>query len=262
MCKLRRMNLGRGAVALLAVAASVASAAVVTSGETNPSVKGSYATQDKLPDWSGVWNPGHPADANKEVPPPYKPEWEKTYRKNLESETRGAAVADPTAGCRWAGVPAIMLDDGYPFEVLFTPRRVTVIHEGNDTKVRRIYTDGRQHPAGLEHTYQGDSIGHWEGDTLVVETVGLRGDTLIYANMPHSDALQVTERWRLTAPDTLEDKITMTDPKAFTKPYELLQINKLRRDWNILEYSCAENNRNPVVDGATGLTGPNGQPLK
>lgn len=234
---------------------------VPPTSETNPSTKGKYKTLERLPDWSGVWHPVHPREPRKEFPPPHTAEAAEQYRQILASEEAGKPISDPTASCFWGGVPALIIDDGFPFEILFSAGRVTILHE-RESQIRRIYTDGRKHPADLDPTYNGHSIGHWEDDTLVVDTVGLRGDTLIWDLMPHSDAIHVKERYRLTAPDTLETRVTIIDPKTFTKPYEILQINKLRRDWPITEYSCAENNRNPVVNGVTEVTGTDGKLLQ
>ena len=90
----------------------------------------------------------------------------------------------------------------------------------------------------------GDSIGHWESDTLVVDTVNFNDKTwLDRVGHPHSDALHVIERFRRTAPDHLVDDITIDDPKTYTKPWDSVRTWYLRPEWEIMEYSCEENNK-------------------
>jgi hypothetical protein len=242
-----------GAIVLAGPAVGLAADAPVVG--SSPIAKGKYAFLNRLPDWSGVWEnksgihltDGPGIETNF---PPYNDEWAAKYRAVLASAKAGKPVNDPTASCIWPGVPRLIWQP-YPFEIVFSPGRVTTTHEIY-SQVRRIYTDGRQHPADPDPSYNGHSIGHWEGDTLAVDTIGLRGDTM-YQNtgMPHSDALHVVERWRLVGPDRLEIEVTMIDPKAFTKPYVSKRYYQRHRDWEMLEYICEENNRNPIVNGVT-----------
>jgi hypothetical protein len=124
---------------------------------------------------------------------------------------------------------------------------------------RTIYTDGRKHPADLDLTFQGDSIGQWEGGTLVVETVGLKenlGLTLATRGpVPaHSAKLRILERMHLDPKDSdsLVVEMTLEDPDALVEPYEQTLTYKRDRDQMLLEFVCAENDRNPV--DATGNT--------
>jgi hypothetical protein len=230
------------------------------------------APVQNLPDWSGVWNPAElnifdptaPHDPqNKKNSsaaymrefPPYNAEWEARYQKNLADNAAGKPV-DPTAGCVPGGMPRIMTTP-YPFEVVIQPNRVLILHEVS-SQVRRIWTDGRKHPADLDPTYMGHSIGHWEGDTLVVDTVGLRGDTVFDVTAaPHSDQIHVTERIRRLSATKLEDRLVVQDPVAFTKPWLVVRTYDLKPDWEIKEYVCEENNRNPInPDGSTGFVPP------
>jgi hypothetical protein len=106
---------------------------------------------------------------------------------------------------------------------------------------RTIYTDGRDHPKDLDPTWMGNAVGHWEGDTLVVDTVGFNDKTWIdRAGHPHSDQLHVIERIRRTDHDTLQDDITIDDPKAYTKPWTTRKMFKLHADWELLEDICEE----------------------
>lgn len=215
-----------------------------------------------LPDWGGVWenidghhftrlmddpDSGKPGIAN---PPPLNAEYQARYDAVRAAAKAGKPINDPTANCIWPGVPRVIINP-FASEYLLMPKRVTVTYEYM-SQVRRIRTDGSGHPKDVEPTYNGDSIGHWEGDTLVVDTVGLRPDTM-YENtgLPHSDALHVVERIHLTGPDILVDEMTFTDPKALTRPWSMTWHFKRHRDWVMKDYVCEENNRNPNVNGVT-----------
>jgi hypothetical protein len=227
------------------------------------------------PDWSGVWNPHERNlfDASSlattdvkakdlgaslfeasymRMYPPYKPEYEARYEDKLK-KTQAGVSSDPTAACVPPGFPRIM-GTPYPLEFIIQPERVTILFEAF-AQTRRIYTDGRKHPADLDPTYNGDSIGHWEGDVLVVDTVGLRGDTVFdVTGAPHSDGMHVVERIRRTAKGTMEDRITIDDPKALTKPWTVVRTFDLQPGWQVAEYVCEENQRNPIkADGSTGF---------
>jgi hypothetical protein len=210
-----------------------------------------------FPDWSGVWENAegfrYAVPGSKQSPPVLTQEYAARYKVVLDAAAEGRPVSDPTANCVWPGVPRVLVTP-YPLEYLIQPDRVTVIHE-YQSQVRRIWTDGRRHPDDLEPSFNGHSIGHWEGDTLVVETVGLREDTKIdRSGLAHSGLLKVLERIRLLDPDTLEDQITMIDPLAYAQPWVSTLKLKRHRDWQILEYVCAENNRNPVSPSGKTLT--------
>jgi hypothetical protein len=130
----------------------------------------------------------------------------------------------------------------YGLEIVQSRDKIIFFSEWMDA-YRRVYMDGRRVPPDWDPAYNGYSTGRWEGDTLVVETVGLREDTTLdrYGS-PHSDAMRITERIRLTAPDVLEDRITVTDPKAFTKPWEFTRSYRKQRPPNdeLRENTCAE----------------------
>jgi hypothetical protein len=208
-----------------------------------------------LPDFSGVWEnktgfffvaPGafSTADAvasKNRNEPPLKGEYLQRYLKAKALAAAGTPEGDPTATCVFPGTPRIMKEP-FPFEILVTPGRVTITLEYM-SNVRRIYTDGRGHPASLVPSYNGHSIGRWEGDTLVVETVGFRDDTVLDVGVPHSDAMKVVERYHLVGPDELAIDFTITDEKAFSAPWSMTWRYARHRDWEILEYVCAENNR-------------------
>jgi hypothetical protein len=144
------------------------------------------------------------------------------------------------AGCLPPGVPRIYIQP-FAFEIFQTPKKVIEYFEF-DHHVRQIFMDGRQHPADLDPTWMGHSIGWYEGDTLVVDTIGLNDKTWIdRGGLPHSDQLHVVERIRRPSRDSLEVKINIEDPKAYTKPWSGYRNYKLEPTWDIEEFICADN---------------------
>ena len=231
-----------------------------------------------LPDWSGVWNPRErnlfdpsslkPSEVRAKdtgsalfeasylrMYPPYRPEYEARYEKTLKN-TQAGIGSDPTAACLPPGFPRIM-GTPYPLQFVVLPDQVLILFEAF-SQVRHIYTDGRPHPDDLDPTYNGHSIGRWEGDTLVVDTVGLRGDTIFdVSGAPHSDVLRVSERIRRVSADSIEDRMVVEDGKALTRPWPVLRTYERQPRWTMTEYVCEENQRNPVgPDGQTGFLGP------
>jgi hypothetical protein len=138
-------------------------------------------------------------------------------------------------------MPQIMTQP-YPVEFLFTPGKVTVAIEAY-SQMRRIFTDGRTHPDDPDPTFQGDSIGHWEGDTLVVDTIALIPESYIAPGVNHSDAMRIEERIRRVSADTMQIKTTIRDIKALSEPWVVTRDYKLHKDWDIKEYICTQNNR-------------------
>ena len=164
--------------------------------------------------------------------------------KALAKPAAPPAEENLTANCLPPGMPGIM-GQPYPMEFLMTPGQVTIVIEAYN-QIRHIYTDGRPLPEDPDPTFYGTSVGHWEGDTLVAETVGFaqvpRGITF-----PYSDRMRIVERFRLTAPDTMNIETTIVDPEALTAPYSMGSRTLARhRNWTIAEYICEENNRNSV----------------
>jgi len=143
-------------------------------------------------------------------------------------------------GCFPPGTPRIYLQP-FPMEIVQTPTRVLEIFEFNHF-IRQIWTDGRPHNTDLGLTWFGDSIGKWEGDELVVDTVGLNDKTwLDRAGHPHSDQLHVTERMRRPDQNTLQIAITIDDPKAYAKSWGGTVTFGLHPTWKITEMVCEDN---------------------
>ena len=187
-------------------------------------------------DFSGVW-------MVEKFQPKMIPNGDAPFQPWAEAKFKATNIDtnDPNLGCLPHGVPRVMYVP-LPMEIFHVAGRVVMLQEALH-QVRQIYLD-RQHPQDLDPTYAGDSIGKWEGDTLVVDTIGFNDKTwLDHVGLPHSDALHVTERIRRLAHDTLEDDFTIDDPKAYTKPWTAKQVYKLKPSWEIREYVCEENNK-------------------
>jgi len=199
-----------------------------------------------LPDWAGIWTPNFPVPGDPTgEQPSLTPASTAELKAIQEAQAKNEEPATDAANCLPPGMPTIMFMP-YDVEFLFTPGRVTIIQEAY-MQVRRVFTDGRGHPANLDPTFNGHSIGHWEGDTLVIDTVGLGHKTpLGFNRLNHGPQLHVVERIRLTAPDTMEVRMTMTDPDVLQKPWHTVHAFARHREWDQLEFICEENNRNPV----------------
>jgi hypothetical protein len=180
---------------------------------------------------------GRPATAPK-LAPDYLAKWEVMR----QSRMAGSSETDVNANCLSPGMPAMMTMT-YGMEIQHTPNKLTIYGELNDV-YRRIFLDGRKPSQRIldDPTFAGYSVGHWEGDTLVVDTVALREDTLLDLFSPHSDQLNVHERIRFIAPGVLEVRWTATDPKALLEPFT--QVRTYRRasppNDELREFSCAE----------------------
>jgi hypothetical protein len=170
--------------------------------------------------------------------------WAAAKYKAANSLYRGSdpstVLSDPIFSCFPPGVPRIYLL-GFPVQIVQIPGQVIMLFE-YDHFVRRIYTDGRPHDMNQGLLWMGDSIGKWEGDTLVADTVNFNDKTLLdRVGHPHSDALHLLERIRRIDHDSLEIDITIDDPKAYTKPWGAKLIFALKPDWKIMEQVCEDN---------------------
>src|ERR1700730_8347277 len=154
----------------------------------------------------------------------------------------GAGKDFPTSHCLPAGVPTALMIP-IPFKIIRTPGLIAMLFEGDNT-IRQIYTDGRKHPADPFPLWLGYSVGKWEGDTLVVETVGFNDKSWLDATgHPHSDALHVVERFRRRDFGHLDVQVTIEDPKMYTRPFAITFTELLQPDTDILELFCNENEK-------------------
>jgi hypothetical protein len=191
-------------------------------------------TADGKPDFSGVWLSGNYNFSNMGQVP-LQPWAEEVYRRRREDNGKD----DPEARCLPTGVPRIT---PYPFKLVQLPKLIVMLFEGNIMSYRQFFLD-RKHPEELDKTWMGESVAHWDGDTLVVDTQGLNDKTWLNGRgMPHTDQLHVIERYRRPDLGHLEVDITMEDPGAFTKPHSFRRTHVLSADWEIHEYVCNEFN--------------------
>ena len=163
----------------------------------------------------------------------------KIYKDNREGATgpnnNGDDGLDPTMYCLQSGVPRAYTSP-FPIEIIQLPERILMLFQAQSSPSPRvIYTDGREHPEGYPITFLGHSIGKWDGDTLVVDTINIDADSWVDGiGTPHSDALHVVERLRRVAQDTLEVDFRFEDAKAYTKPWTGKKVFKLNPDWEYI----------------------------
>jgi hypothetical protein len=210
---------------------------------------------DGTPDFSGVWVGGGPVGDIKEGLAPgeqivMKPEAEALMKKRM-------AADDPEARCLPTGVPRVA---PYPWRIVQTPAygkatHLFFLYEGNIHSYRQIFMDGRKHPDDLEPTWYGHSVGHWEGDTLVIETVGFNDKFWFdFQGHPHTTQLRTVERYTRTSMGKLENVTTIYDPGAYTKPFTIKFTATARPGWELMEYICNENNQDVEhIRGKAGL---------
>jgi hypothetical protein len=154
---------------------------------------------------------------------------------------------DPEANCLPTGVPRM---NPYPWRMVQTPTHraeshIFVLFEGNIHSYRQIFMDGRPHPPDLDPTWYGHSIGRWEGDTLVVDTVGYNDRFWFdFDGHPHTTQLHTIERFSRPDANTLKWDITIEDPGAYAKPFTVQTQARYETAWELMEYICNENNTN------------------
>jgi hypothetical protein len=171
------------------------------------------------------------------VPPAQAPMLPATAEK-FKTNTRDN---DPELHCFPPGVPRVWVLPA-PFEIMQLSDRVLIYYEFQHL-LRQIHMNRAEHPADLIPTWMGDSNGKWEGDTLVIDSVGFNDKTrLDVVGLPHSDALHVTERLRLASPNELQLDVTIDDPKSYSAPMTAHRIYDRKPGWEIGEWVCEENN--------------------
>jgi hypothetical protein len=207
---------------------------------------------DGKPDLSGIWQVFSPANfdiqdhrAQPGVPAgqgivegnqiPYRPEAVAKKTANYQSR----ATADPEAKCYLPGVPRVTYQ-GLPFQIFQNSKGLTVLYEYAHAN-RDIYTNGTPHPKGPIEWWLGDSRGHWEGDTLVVDVVHFNDETWFdHVGNYHSEDLHVVEKYSLTDADHINYQATIEDPKVFTRPWNINVVlyRRKEKDVQLLEYEC------------------------
>jgi hypothetical protein len=157
-------------------------------------------------------------------------------------------------GCFPEAHPSWMLVTHNAMEILFTPGRVTLLGESDGNRLRRIYTDGRAHPEVSDPTFHGHSIGHWEGDTLVIDTTDILPQAPLAINeavgVPNDGDMHVTERIHLADKDILHVELEITAPKILTKPWKTTRIffRQRARKFDIVEGVCLQGDYKEAKD--------------
>jgi len=190
---------------------------------------------DGKPDLSGLWHAG----------PKWDTDFKETDVQQWAQEQARRRLANP-ASLSWSVLclpPGPMVTFSGPLKIIKTPQIVAVLYEVPNN-FRQIFLDGRSLPKDPNPTWQGYSVGRWEGETLVVESNGFNDKSWLgRPGVPHTEALRVTERLTRRDLGHMDIEVTFEDPKAYAKPFTNTRTFTLRPDWEIMEYSCEENNK-------------------
>ena len=192
---------------------------------------------DGKPDLSGVWNGGGPIGdiaqgLAKGESIPILPEAQKIMASRQSKD-------DPEANCLPTGIPRIA---PYPWRIVQTPTHIFFLFEGNIHSYRQIFMNATKHPDDLDPTWYGHSIGHWDGDTLVVDTVGFNDRFWFdFVGHPHTQRLHTIERYTRKDAGTLINEVTIDDPGAYSRPFKVTFTARLMPGEELMEYICQEN---------------------
>jgi hypothetical protein len=229
--------------AVLAVVVS-GPASAQTGARVVRGINGSWETYPQRA--AGLGSPPRAATIPAPAPipePPLKPEhlekWRADQARNAELTRKGLPPVSSGMACLPEGMPG-MMQATFPMEVLETPGQVTIIQEAY-SQVRRIHLDEEPPaPADAEPRFAGHSAGKWEGDTLVVRTVGVK-EYARFRNTPHSMNMRITERIRLINDEFMENQVTIEDPEYLTRPWSWTWIYRRWPGYKIQEYVCEDN---------------------
>jgi len=189
---------------------------------------------DGKPDLSGIWN-GQRALPNQEEPAMLP--WAAALTKQ---RTENYSADDPEARCIPAGVPR---STPYHHQLVQTPTLLLMLIEGNIHTFRQIFLDRKEHPKNLEPLWYGDSIGKWDGDTLVVDSVGFNDKFWFdMAGHPHTSQLHVVEKYHRSDYGNMDVQVIIEDPGAYSKPWVSNRLSTLETCIEMIEYVCNENN--------------------
>lgn len=221
--------------------ASVLLAALALAAPAARAAPSGFAALDRLPDWSGVWVPDM-RDQQAQIasnPAPWNARAAKEAAR-LQAEEDAGRPKGLFVNCLPEAMPSWMLISHNAMEILFTPGRVTMLGESDGNRLRRIYTDGRGRPDDPDLTFFGYSTGRWEGGTLVVDTTGVLPQAYIAVSeavgIPNDGDMHLSERIRLTGPDTLADELEITAPHVLTRPWKTTRLfHRVRGPRNDIE---------------------------
>lgn len=221
-----------------------------------------------LPNWTGLWESKISADSDtlsgyasinaaqflEDIPlagkPPYKARWERQHQTDARSTA-------PVKVCSHVRFP-FLLEAPFMFQVLVTPEEVLFLYDNGEA--RHVYTDGRPHPrkADLWATDAGNSIGRWDGATLLIDTVAVKSGPIapLHGLADLSDEAHFTERVRLISRNRLQDDLTIDDPARFTHPWQVSTVwTRVLNQDRLLPYDC-DADRNPIVNGRVSFAPP------
>ena len=239
--------------ALLAAATAPAAAHEGASPPPAAQDANGYAEVVHWPDWTGIWYPDWSAlfSGREAAKPQLTPAAQAKLDAYNERIREGGPDQLAQALCLPPGVPGVM-QQPYPIEILYSPGRVTILTEAYQ-QVRRIYLDGRSLPEDPDLFFNGNSVGHWDGDTLVVESVGFHLATNIAPGIGHSEQMRIDERIYIDENGNLIDEMSITDPEVLTEPFLVKVAYKLDNEFPMREYVCAENNRLRSEEGGANI---------
>ncbi|WP_404713731.1 hypothetical protein [Sphingomonas sp. MMS24-J13] len=230
----------------LVVSAAGAQSAYGDARNSAPTAQ-SWADIARLPDLSGVWTPG-PMDKfppGSTTAPPWKPEIAQQVAalQKLEESGRPQNIY---INCLPEGLPSSVTQTLNSVEFLVTPGRVTILGEFDGNRLRRIWTDGRGHPPDPDPTFSGHSIGHWEGNSLVIDTIGFLPEVYIPmgqgVGIPNNGDMHVRERITLIDANTLRQEIEVTAPKVLAAPWKAVRsfTRHRERQYDFVKSSCRQ----------------------
>jgi hypothetical protein len=254
MSGLNRLWTGFVLAGLLGLSLLVAGTAVAQTAHY-PNGKPQLPKWSSLPDWSGLWERDGDNIWDNRIPVglPQDPSYNEQYKKLATEGPPGVR------GSAFNSMPGYM-NMLRPMDFQISRSQITITSEGKEP--RRIYTDGRASTEDTLPSTTGYSVGQWVKGELIVKTCCIREDTRLPGGGPgggpHSDAMEIEERFYLRNYKTLVDEITVKDPKAFTKPWSTEKVWYRRPDWESVEYDRAENDRE--ANGTTTVPPPNTPP--
>jgi hypothetical protein len=239
------------------VCAALSVPMLAAASDAVPPSQKDYEALAKLPDLSGIWVPDVPDQMRQETTnkPPWTPKIAKqiAHLEKEEADGRPFPIIDH---CFPTGMPSYMLITHNAFELLVTPGRVTLLGEGDGNRLRRIYTDGRAHPPDPDPSFHGHSIGHWEADTLVVDTVAVLPQSYLAVSeavgVPNNGDMHIVEHIHLGGANLLLDDLQIDAPKVLSKPWSTTRRYKRERSvkFDIVEGVCAQGQ---FIDGVDKL---------
>jgi hypothetical protein len=250
------MTSGGAVLVILALLMPCRAVHAVGSPSSAPSSKAG-SDPARLPDWSGVWTPNVTDQAKRETTDPVP--WNAKAAAEAAKLKAAEASGDPKGlfvNCLPESMPSWMLITHNALEILFTPGRVTMLGESDGNRLRRIYTDGRGHPADPDPSFHGHSIGHWEGATLVVDTVGILPQTYIAISeavgIPNDGDMHIIEHIHLASQDKLQDDLEITAPHVLTRTWKTTRFlfRHTGSKYDIAEGVCLQGNFSEGTDAA------------